>query len=172
MHVRKDRETVETLEEAIRKYEYDALTGVFTWRIDTPPARKGSLAGNRWKHGYIRLRLFNIFHSAHRVAFAMMTGRWPDELIDHIDGDGFNNRWDNLREVSNLGNKRNVKLDHRNSSGFTGVYWNKKERRWKASIRVNYELIHLGYHDQIVDAVAARIRANRKYGFHPNHGRR
>jgi hypothetical protein len=44
--------------------------------------------------------------SAHRLAFALVEGRWP-KLVDHINGSGSDNRWSNLREATNSANGLN-----------------------------------------------------------------
>ena len=101
----------------------------------------------------------------------MVTGKWPDKYIDHIDGDGNNNSWGNIRSVDALGNNRNLaKRIGRDLP--TGVRWHKKRQKWEARIRVKGRLIYLGLHDDVEDAMHAREIANQEYGFHPNHGKR
>lgn len=57
-----------------------------------------------------------------------------------------------------------------NKSGINGVHWNKDKKRWVAQIRVNGIAKHLGYFFEKEDAEQTRLGANKKYGFHENHG--
>jgi hypothetical protein len=91
--------------------------------------------------------------------------------VDHIDGDGTNNRLSNLRVVTNQGNSRNTKLRSDNTSGTVGVYWKSITRKWEAQITAGNKNVYLGYYTNKDDAIEARKAAEVKYGFHENHGR-
>jgi len=106
---------------------------------------------------------------AHRVAWALYFGEWPDGEIDHINHDHADNRICNLRSVTRAENLRNLPKMRHNTSGVTGVY--RRKDKWLAAIRVDRKLIRLGYFHSFNDAVAARELAERQYRFHPNHGR-
>lgn len=121
--------------------------------------------------GYLLGHIFGRLLLSHRVIWAMVTGAWPTDKIDHEDHDSSNNRWNNLREASQLENLRNQSLRPSNKSGVTGVHWNKRDKKWEARIRVSGQQIFLGYFDDISLAAAARAAANVKYGFHENHGK-
>jgi len=62
-------------------------------------------------------------------------------------------------------------LPKRNKSGIIGVCWHKRDKKWRATIWANKKLTVLGNYETIFDAAAARIKANKKYGYHPNHGK-
>ena len=93
------------------RFEYDPDTGII-WH------RKRDLLGNRKRAdnlnkttGYHLVALPTTPRQnarAHRLAFALITGRWPT-MIDHIDRDKANNIWTNLREVTTSENVRNRK---------------------------------------------------------------
>jgi hypothetical protein len=100
-----------------------------------------------------------------------MTGKFPKLDIDHIDGNGINNKWNNLREVTRSQNCRNIKLASNNTSGFIGVRWNEENKKWRALIGIDRKSKHLGYFDNLEEAIMARKNAERMFGFHPNHGR-
>ena len=104
------------------------------------------------------------------MAFLLQVGRWPEGEIDHIDGNGLNNRWNNLREVTPTENQRNARKRSDNTSGTTGVGWHKQRQKWKAQIRINGTQKHLGYFDSKEEAIWAREAANKEHEFHPNHG--
>lgn len=99
----------------------------------------------------------------------MHYGNWPQH-IDHINGDRLDNRIENLREVDRAENMKNMRMPADNTSGFVGV--TRHYEKWKAQITVNGKHIYLGRFDHKKDAIAARIAANRKFGFHENHGSR
>src|SRR5690554_3545233 len=129
---------------------YNAGTGDFVWKkrdvkwfSDEPHRRSwntryaGKVAGFVHTHtisGYqkINIRIFGELWSAHRLAWLWMTGSLPREDIDHIDRNGTNNRWDNLREVTAEENMRNCSIRRDNTSGYSGVVWCKRKKRWVA----------------------------------------
>jgi hypothetical protein len=88
-----------------------------------------------------------------------MIGDWPPMLIDHRDGDGTNNRWSNLRSASSTQNLNNARRRCNNSSGFKGVYFNKKEGRYMAQIRTASKRLFLGLFDSAEEAHAAYVSA-------------
>lgn len=108
---------------------------------------------------------------AHRVAWAIYHGEWPEGQIDHIDGDRANNQMVNLRVVDHQENARNQQRRADNTSGVTGVSYAQKERRWYACIRKDGRTIPLGTFVSKELAIAARQAADQRLGFHPNHGR-
>ena len=173
--------TQEYLKEALN---YDPLSGAFVWK-ERPqkhfPTERGwrvfqsqcanKEAGYRDPSGYLTIRIAGTRYWAHRLAVLYMTGTFPKHSTDHIDQDKGNNRWNNLREVTHATNLRNQPLRSTNSSGFAGVRWNPKLNRWCSAICVAGRNIYLGTFREKSDAVAARLAANTKYEFHPNHGR-
>jgi hypothetical protein len=99
-----------------------------------------------------------------------MTGRWPDPEVDHENHNRTDNRWLNLKEVSDRDNDTNRSLYINNTSGRVGVCWYKRTNKWHAKIKVNDHLISLGYFNKFEDACSARKVAEKKYNFHVNHG--
>lgn len=83
-------------------------------------------------YGYRMGRIFNMHTAAHRVVFAMVHGRWPDDQIDHIDGNRSNNVPSNLREATRHQNKRNAGAHRNGSSRFCGVSWSAERAKWVA----------------------------------------
>lgn len=82
----------------------------------------------------------------HRVVLERMMGRplTRAELTDHISGDKLDNRRENLRIATNTENMRNRGQQRNNTSGFKGVYWNRKLGKWQAQITVLGQRVHLG----------------------------
>jgi hypothetical protein len=157
---------------------YDPLTGVMTRTKKTSQNSKavGSEIGRLVFHknknlSYKAMSYKNKTYYLHRVVWLYMTGNWPDNHIDHIDGDGTNNSWANLRTATNTINMRNCKIKKNNKSGCSGVYWNKNLGKWHASIGSGSRHVHLGFFDILEQAIMARRKAEREHGYHPNHGR-
>lgn len=65
--------------------------------------------------------------------------------VDHIDGNGLNNRRSNLRHATNSQNLANAGKRRHNTSGFKGVMWYAPSNKWRAEIRFNNRSTHLGY---------------------------
>ena len=161
-----DLELLETL------LDYNADTGEFVWSNgNSRNTRKGLVAGTKLSNRYIRIFIYGKLHQAHRLAWYMYYGKEPEYGIDHIDGDKHNNSISNLRDVPQSSNARNSSLSKANCSGFTGVTWMKKSKKWRARIMLNGSDIHLGFFEDKQKAICARVRANKKYGFHENHGK-
>ena len=128
---------------------------------------------NPWlekSNGYMRILYEGKKIQYHRLVWFKFYGEWPDGQIDHIDHDRANNNIDNLRVVSHRENALNQSMNSNNTSGFTGVYWDKIGSKWESSIRLNGKKKQLYWGGCLLDAVAARMAANKKYGFHENHG--
>lgn len=121
-------------------------------------------------NGYLAGLVLSQRLPAHRIIWALVFEEWPKSSIDHIDHDRTNNRIGNLRAATVADNARNLTRRSDNSTGVTGVFWNKKSQRWTANIRVDGKLIHLGYFPSVDAAANARAAANIRYGFHHNHG--
>jgi len=90
--------------------------------------------------------------------------------IDHINGIRSDNRIRNLRAVTKQENLKNKRKYENNRSGVTGVSWYKSKNKWIAKISCGNKSFSLGYHSDFFEAVCARKSAERKHGFHYNHG--
>jgi hypothetical protein len=142
---------------------YDGATGEFTWRVKRRGCAQGSRAGCRMKSGYDIIRLDNMLHLAHRLAWLHTTGSWPAHQIDHINGDRADNRISNLREATNIENAHNRRKRRNNKSGYAGV--RVESHKWLAEIKVNYKPIRLGLFATPEEASEAYQKARKKY--HP-----
>lgn len=148
-------------------FSYDRDTGVIRWKKSTGRRGKpGDIAGNIESKGYRRISFFGKSYGGHRIAILLATGEWPSQEVDHINGDRADNRLCNLREANRTVNGRNIHgpMAH-NTSGFLGVYFHKKNRRWAAQIKVNKKSIHLGQFGTAEEAHACYLEAKRK--LHP-----
>ena len=159
-----------TYEEANEAFNYDPETGVLTNKVNRGTAKVGEEAGGYEKEGYRKVSFKYKNNFSHRVAWLLYCGEWPKDQIDHINGIKDDNRISNLRDVSNQENHRNRKHHKHNTSGFRGVNLH-REKEWRAYITSNSQHHHLGLFDCFLDAVAARMRAEKEHNFHENHGR-
>ena len=106
---------------------YDPETGVWRWRAPVRNSRGvGQKAGYREPTGRLRIRIDGKSYAAYRLAWFYMTGEWPPEQIDHINGRPDDDRWENLRLATNQQNQGNSK----NQVGYKGVHPTRK--RWMA----------------------------------------
>jgi len=164
-----------TQTELKERLEYNPDTGLFTRLTDSGGGQyKGSIAGhinNGKGKGYVAMSVYGRNYAAHRLVWLYVHGYFP-EFMDHINGCRHDNRLENLREVTRKTNAKNLGIRKSNTSGFTGVNWQKLDNKWQARITIGGETIQLGYFINIEDAIEARKAANIKYNFHPNHGMR
>ena len=110
---------------------------------------------------------------AHRVIWKIVNGdidNYEKFDIDHIDGNGLNNKISNLRLVTRSQNNQNMKLRKDNSSGQYGVFYRKDINKWVARIHVKRKCVTLGYFNSKKDAVRERRLAEIEYGFTDRHG--
>lgn len=120
---------------------YDPASGLFRWIVRAKSTRPpGSMAGSS-SGRYVIIGIDGNRYWAHRLAFLYMTGDWPKHCVDHINRDGLDNRWSNLRDVPMGINNRNK--DVPNSTGFVGL---KKRRgfKWQATITIGGKSTSLG----------------------------
>lgn len=146
--------TQERLKEVLH---YDPETGIFTWlKSRRCPVKSGGVAGTTNAKGYRQIMVDYRMYLAHRIAYLYIYGEMPDGMLDHHDQDKSNNRILNLRPATRGQNMLNVGVRADNTSGHVGVSWFKERQKWVATITVDKRLHHLGYFDNLEDAVAAR----------------
>jgi hypothetical protein len=143
---------------------YEPETGDFYYTARrSNVCRKDGLAGTKGPGGRIQVRLDKKVYLAHRVAFLLVTGEWPKNVVDHIDGNPSNNCWSNLRDVSQQTNSYNIRGAPRHSkhAKLLGAHWCSQRELWKSSIKVNGAVQHLGVFDSAEEASAAYFAAKR-----------
>jgi hypothetical protein len=115
---------------------YDPETGVFTWRQKTGcKGYVGKVAGCIAKsEGRVSVGIEGRRYRAHRLAWLYVYGEWPSE-VDHINGDGLDNRLSNLRLATRSDQGANTKRRRDNSSGIKGVVWHPQSRKWRVQIK-------------------------------------
>ena len=96
----------------------------------------------------------------HRIIFNVTNSRCQVDHIYHVHHD---NRKSQLRLVTNQENQYNKQISSNNTSGKTGVSWNKREQKWRAYITINDKQISLGYYNSFEQALNARVQGEKKY---------
>lgn len=158
--MRRDTISPERLRELLH---YDRRTGEFFWLAPRRGVRPGK-TGNVRPDGYIRIGIDGVSYLAHRLAWLYVTGAWPSIDVDHWDGDHGNNKFDNLRDVSQKTNVQNVrKATKRNhSSGLLGVSFHARDGLWRARIRADGRDRTIGYFKTPEAAHAAYLAVKRQ----------
>jgi hypothetical protein len=147
-----------TYEKLYKMYNYNENSGVFT-------DIQGNVIGKKHNEGYLALYKFNETILLHRLAWYFKYGSLPNGTIDHIDRDKTNNRIDNLRDATALEQSKNRDKRSDNTSGCTGVSWDKEKCMWRARIYIDKKCVSLGRFSEYHEAVNARKNAEALYGY-------
>lgn len=148
------------------KLVYYPETGEIWWKPGALKNRPNGQRASRTHGRYIRIRLTHDGrrHSllAHRVAWFLMTGGWPKECVDHINRDGHDNRWVNLREATWQQNCLNrVWLRQVTRDLPRGVKYRPRhsKRPYEASLVVKGQYLYLGCYETAEAAEEAYLIA-------------
>jgi len=171
--------------------DYDPETGALVWRVrDVSFFTDGErsaihcmrvwnarYAGNpafkgKTSAGYFSGGIFSRRYLAHRVAWAIYSGAWPENDIDHINGKRSDNRIANLRTATRQENCKNSAIGINNKSGTIGVFFRNSDLVWVAQVSKNGKKKYIGSFKSKDEAIQARAKANLEYGYHANHGRK
>jgi len=153
--------TTERLKELL---SYSPETGLFVWlKNRCSVAMAGDVAGTPI-NGYLTIVIDKLPYRAHRLAWFYMTGKWPFDKIDHINGVRNDNKWVNLREADNHLNMQNIRKAIC-KVGYLGVTIGGRSKRYQARIRVDGKTVYLGTFDSPQEAHTAYVSAKRKH--HP-----
>lgn len=144
--------------------EYDDMAGSLTWRkrpksIESP-GWNARYAGKKALNitddkGYLHGRVLGKNIKAHRAAWAIYHGEWPENLIDHVNGSRCDNRIINLRSANLSENNRNRRSNKNSTSSYLGVHWNSRDSAWEAQINNGNKILRLGKFEFEVDAALA-----------------
>ena len=156
--------TVDRLRELL---DYDAASGVLTWKVRRKGHRgikPGRVAGTPHTGRYVSIRIDGKAYLAHRLVWLYVTGEWPKLSIDHIDGDKLNNRFNNLRDVTQAINSQNIRRPRRtNKVGVLGAA--SAGKNYQVIIGIDYGRRYIGKYATPDQAHAAYVKAKRE--LHP-----
>lgn len=152
-------------------FTFNHETGVLAWKVKRPgPGTSiGQEAGSIKHDG--RYRSFVLFHKryyTHRVIWELVNGPIPEGMcIDHINGNGLDNKLSNLRITTLSGNQRNRRVPKTNRTGVPGVVHHGNGKGFNVTCAGRY----VGYFTDITQAIQVRKHAEGINGYHPNNGR-
>jgi hypothetical protein len=126
---------------------------VFDWSADAEKIFS-HWAWHESKDGYLSRICRNGKRRARVMAHRLIMGvpPFPDAQVDHIDRNPANNLTRNLHWVTNAVNSRNRKMNSNNTSGFKGVSWSRRMRKWRAIAEFNSKQVYLGKFANKIDA--------------------
>jgi hypothetical protein len=149
--------------DAIKLFEYDPISGRLEWAVTQGKVRKGSEITSDVKVTGLR-------YAPHRVIWLLMTGKLPKDLIDHVNGNHLDNRWDNLRQATNQQNQFNKQGYGSFAKGVVFKSDGYRSKPWSARIRINGKKITLGSfktHDEAAEAyITAAEKVQGPYAVH------
>jgi hypothetical protein len=148
--------------ELVNQYiSYDIETGVFT-RIKTSGWKKAGDSVGVISGKYLQINVCGKRYRGHQLAWFLTYGYIP-KTIDHINGNGLDNRLCNLREVTQQQNCQNQRVPpNHNTSGFMGVSYYKAGNKYSAYINIDGKKKHLGYFNDPEIAHKTYLTAKRK----------
>lgn len=146
---------------AHKHFTYDPETGSFYRKTPTRKQKVGQPTGGMTNRGYITVNLkgYGTLY-AHRLAFLMMTGSWPKNIVDHKNHNPSDNRWENLRDVTSAQNNHFSKLRKDSGSGIRNVR-ETQNGKYLAYLHYNKVRHHIGTFAKLEDAIAA-VKIKRK----------
>ena len=112
--------------------------------------------------GYLITMIDGKLYKVHRLVFLWHHGYMPDE-VDHKDLNGLHNWIGNLRDATSAKNKYNRGRNRNNTSGYKGVTFDNRRKKWIAQIMVDRKHLHLGQFDTPESAHAAYVEAAQKH---------
>lgn len=154
----------------ISKFDYEPESGKVYRNTPNGKVESGTVttSGPKRNKKYLRARINGTRVYLHRLAWRLFYGQWPDGEIDHINGNGMDNRIENLRVVDRSQNRMNCRVLKRNTTGQAGV--RKRGSKWVAQIMLRGKYIYLGSFDDFESARKVRVEEQIRLGFSPDHG--
>lgn len=158
------------------KQSATSICGNFTYDPDSGVVcKRGVSVTSKHSNGkYLTVSFCGVKYYVHRLAWFLHYGTWPTGSIDHVNGDGLDNRIENLRCVSHSDNMRNRKKHTRKHDlpfGITSRTSESAGTRYRAQVGVNGRCVHSKTFCNLDEAIAAREEMLKQHGYHSNHGR-
>lgn len=161
--------TDEILSQEYLQSIFDYKDGNLYWKKRKGKKLAGDIAGTK-SHHYWQVCINYKIYRNHRLIWIYHNGTNPN-YIDHINGETFDNRIENLRDCNLNQNLFNKKKNKNNSSGIKGISWSKQKNRWRARILFERKEIHIGYFSDIKKAEFELKKARKQiHGLFANNG--
>lgn len=155
----REKEKKLSFEEAKEMFDYNPDTGLLFRKTGSKYMNHihiNSFVGWKTPNGYMRVSVNNFNYNVHRLIWLLMTGKWPEYQIDHINGIRDDNRFCNLREATLSQNSANrIKNKNKSSCGYKGVF--KDKNGWQSRITLHGNQIYLGNYGTPEEAHAAYV---------------
>lgn len=146
---------------SVRKdFRYEPGTGILSKRNEQDGNRYDPVV-TKTDRGYISVNYAGTTFLAHRIAWLIVTGRWPRSDITHINNNLADNRWQNLSDSQDCRPRPSGKTRAGKSARVRGVSYCATSKKFKAYIGVRGKTVHLGSFKKQKDAIAARLRAEK-----------
>lgn len=136
-----------TFERAAELLAYDPESGIITRKARSAVrcrGKVGDVLGSISNRGYLTISVDKKKYQAHRLAWLLTHGEWPEHEIDHANGNKSDNRIANLRPATRTENRQNVGKYRSNTSGYRGVSFDKQAGKWMAVIECPWGQKNLG----------------------------
>ena len=152
-------------------FEYEPQTGVLAWRGGR--RGRGCVAGREAGTVKVDGRYRTVVvdgkrRYVHRIVWEMHNGPIPVGMcIDHVDGNGLNNKIENLRLTTLSLNQRNRAVGKNSTTGIPGVNCHCNGKGFSVHCANKYA----GYSEDFFEACCLRKSAELQHGYHTNHGR-
>ena len=150
---------------------YEPDTGRLFWKVSRGGRLAGDPVGTVRPDGYLSVGMRDNKLLVHRLIWFLVTGVWPENDIDHVNGLRTDNRLVNLRAVSRAQNLQNLDANNLNNqtTGLVGASYDKGRRNFRSYIVVGRKQINLGRFSTGEAAHAAYLKA--KSVIHTHHDR-
>lgn len=113
---------------------YNPKTGRFDWLKKTSRFHDATRPVGNVHEGYLRIGIDGRNYKAAPLAWLWMTGEWPKDEVDHRNRNSLDNKWRNLREATHKQNSHNRGVNKNNTSGATGVFWYRRNKKWAVKV--------------------------------------
>ncbi len=137
-----------TQEEIQQFFNYNEKTGIVTTRLIRSGSNHsiGDCVGAKMKSHdkyYLFVKIKKTLYPITNIIWLYMTGSLPSNLIDHIDHNTLNNKWENLREATSNENAWNYSKPITNTSGVKGLYkrTGKGLLGWQIRVMITYKAV-------------------------------
>lgn len=154
------------LEELRELLSYDPDTGIFRWlKSINNRVKIGDIPKSTAGKGYYAVQIYGCRYYLHRLAMFYVSGEWPPNDVDHINGDIKDNRISNLRHATRAENLKNSKPHKDSQTGFKGVSFDRQRGDYMARVCINGKTKNLGRFKTANEAaVAYQSAAKERHG--------